>query len=132
MPIIPLKRTKRKSDPAAELAWQIEHGLGLLVQREFRFHPTRKWRFDLALECPRDDCTTWRFAPLAIEIEGGFFLKDGGRHTRGAGARGDCEKYNEAVLCEPPWRILRVLPEWVPSGVAFSLVERAVKRTKER
>ncbi len=127
MPIIPLKRTKRKGDPAAELAWQIEQGLGITPEREFRFDPVRKWRFDLAI---RISDTTGTVHRIAIEIEGGFFLPAGGRHTRGAGARGDCEKYNEAVLSDPPWRILRVLPEWVPSGVAFSLVERAVKNVR--
>jgi hypothetical protein len=102
------------------LAWQIEQGLGLQTAREVKFHPTRKWRFDLVVEY-RDAADP----KIAVEIEGGFFLQGGGRHTRGAGARSDLEKYNEAVLLG--WRVLRVLPEWVPNGVAFTLVERAVK-----
>lgn|SRR5678816_252263 len=119
MPIIPAKRTKRKSDPAAALTWQIEQGLQLVVQREWVFHPTRKWRWDIAILSES----------LAIEIDGGLFLPGGGgRHSRGAGARNDAEKTCEGVILG--WRILRVLPEWVASGVAFSLVERAVKSTK--
>lgn len=117
-PIVITQRPRvRPGDPAADLAWQLWNGLELVMTREFPFHPTRKWRFDLAAIGPK----------LAIEIEGGFFLKDGGRHTRGAGARSDCEKYNEAVLLG--WRVLRVLPEWVQSGQAFSLVARAVNGT---
>ncbi len=65
---------------------------------------------------------------LAIEIEGGLFAKDQGRHNRGAGMRADMDKYNEAVLLG--WRILRVLPEWVSSGKAFGLVARAVKGSR--
>ncbi len=119
MPIVITKRGTRRGDPAGDLAFQITKGLGIYtVERELKFHPDRKWKFDLALS----------YYHVAIEIEGGFFLKGGGRHTRGAGARSDMEKYNEAVLLG--WRILRVLPEWVKSGVAFRLVERAVKGTK--
>lgn len=57
-----------------------------LVQ-EHKFHPTRKWRFDFALVDLR----------LAIEIDGGAFLKFGGRHGRGMGMVKDCEKYRAAA-----------------------------------
>jgi hypothetical protein len=81
---------------------------------ECTFHPTRKWRFD------------WAFidARLAVEIEGGAFLKDGGRHTRGSGFRNDLEKYAEAAILG--YRVIRVLPEWVASGRALTLVARAL------
>lgn len=54
--------------------------------REHRFHPGRKFRFDLA----------WPEAKVYVEVEGGVFV--GGRHTRGPGYRRDCEKYNLAAL----------------------------------
>jgi hypothetical protein len=128
-PIVPSKRTLRRGDPAATLAFQITQGIGATVVREFRFHPTRRWRFDLAIErLVTPDFERSRLVKLAIEIEGGLFVTAGGRHNRGAGMRADMEKYNEAVLLG--WRILRVLPEWVQSGKAFTLVERAVKGSK--
>ena len=117
MPIVLAKRHSRKADPAAELAWQIDKALGIIAMREVKFHATRQWRADLILLDQK----------LAIEIEGGFFLAQGGRHNRGAGAREDCEKYCELAIAG--FRLLRVLPEWVASGKAFSLVERAVKGT---
>lgn len=74
--------------------------------REHRFHPERKWRFDYAFLGPK----------LAVEIEGQ------GRHQTYVGFRGDCEKYNSAVL--HGWRVLRFVAaerkhvaEWVETTV---------------
>ncbi len=60
---------------------------------EFKFHPTRKWRFDWAI--PEMKC--------AIEYEGLMSKKS--RHTTIKGFSGDCEKYNEAVKLG--WKVLR-------------------------
>lgn len=59
------------------------------LTREFRFHPERRWRFDVAFPSQR----------LAIEVDGR------GRHQTVAGVRADCEKHNEAVRLG--WRVLR-------------------------
>lgn len=61
---------------------------------EHKFHPSRKWKFDFAHPPTK----------TAIEIEGGIWT--GGRHTRGKGFEGDCEKYNEATLLG--WRVFRL------------------------
>lgn len=63
---------------------------------EYRFHPTRRWRFDFA----------WPADKIALEVEGGAFTR--GRHTRGAGYLKDMEKYNAAVIAG--WRVFRVTP----------------------
>jgi len=60
---------------------------------EYRFHPTRRWRFDYA----------YPDAKVAVELEGGTWVN--GRHTRGGGFEKDAEKYNAAVLLG--WRVLR-------------------------
>ena len=78
---------------------------------EFRFHPTRRWRFDYA----------WPDRLLAVEVEGGAWT--GGRHTTGAGFVSDMEKYNAATLAG--WRILRYLPRQLklaPSDLRTLLV----------
>jgi very-short-patch-repair endonuclease len=86
-------------------------------QTEFRFHPTRKWRFDFCFPVER----------IGIECEGGVWSK--GRHTRGAGYTGDCVKYNHAALAG--WLVLRFTSDMVESGEALATVEQAIKRAKE-
>ena len=81
-------------------------------EREYRFDPSRRWRFDFA----------WPAQKLAVEVEGGTF--SGGRHTRGSGFEKDAEKYAEAVLAG--WRVLRVSTAMVIDGRALRLVERAL------
>jgi very-short-patch-repair endonuclease len=95
-----------------DLASQIRHVLKLWVEREHRFHPTRRWRFDLALIPQR----------VAVEVDGGSFVA--GRHSRGAGQRGDMEKYGEALKLG--WIVVRCMPEHVESGAALSWVEAAL------
>lgn len=68
--------------------------LSQFFKQEHRFHPTRKWRFDYADEQNL----------IAVEVEGGAWIR--GRHTRGAGYIGDCDKYNTAQLLG--WKILRI------------------------
>jgi len=53
--------------------------------REYKFHPTRKWRFDIA----------WPKQKVAVECHGNIWA---GRHTRGIGYSNDREKANEAQL----------------------------------
>jgi very-short-patch-repair endonuclease len=61
--------------------------------REYRFAPPRMWRFDVAIPERK----------IAIELEGGIWTN--GRHSRGSGMVGDCDKYNTASL--HGWRVYR-------------------------
>lgn len=60
---------------------------------ELVFHPSRKWRFDIAIPERK----------IAIEYEGIFSAKS--RHTSVKGFTGDCDKYNAAQLLG--WIVLR-------------------------
>jgi very-short-patch-repair endonuclease len=84
---------------------------------EYRFHPTRRWRFDFA----RPDIK------LAIEIDGGIWTS--GRHSRGKGMLADMEKGNQAVALG--WQILHFTPQTVANGDAYRFVQYLHHRTPE-
>ena len=75
-----------------------------------KFHTSRLWRADFAHLPTR----------TLIEIEGGIFMKKGGRHNRGAGYAKDAEKYLEATLAG--WTVLRLTGKQLEIG----LIERIV------
>ena len=64
---------------------------------EYRFHPTRKWRFDYA----------WPDQMIALEVEGGGWVR--GRHHRPKGFAEDLEKYNTAL--DMGWLVYRITPQ---------------------
>lgn len=85
----------KKSDRERQFleAWHEYAGEFPDPEREHRFHPERKWRFDFAFPSLK----------VAVEIEGGTFGR-WSRHTTGAGHQGDCEKRNAATVMG--WKVL--------------------------
>jgi hypothetical protein len=79
---------------------------------EFRFHPQRRWRFDVAFPDRM----------IAAEIDGGVWSQ--GRHTRGAGWIKDAEKLNEAAILG--WRVLHFTPRQIETGEFADGIERAL------
>jgi len=55
-----------------------------------------------------------------IEIEGGIFMRGGGRHNRGTGYAKDAEKYLEATLAG--WTVLRLTGPQLEIGVIERIV----------
>lgn len=80
-------------------------------ERELKFCQTRRWRFDFA----------YPVVGMAIEVEGGIFSRGG--HTRGAGYRANCEKYNTATLLG--WRVLRYTDREINNGEAAKEIYNA-------
>ena len=81
---------------------------------EYKFHPTRRFRFDFALPRLR----------LAIEVDGGIFT--GGRHSRGLGQEADMVKGHEATLLG--WSVLHFSVRQVKSGYASQIVMRVMQQ----
>jgi very-short-patch-repair endonuclease len=103
---------KSRVDAGTELEFMLKIAKINGFEREYRFHPIRKWRFDFAFPAQG----------LAVEIEGGVWT--GGRHTSGAGFTKDMEKYNTAAL--RGWRLLRFTPRQVKLGVALAYIKEAL------
>ncbi len=83
-------------------------------EREYRFHPKRRWRLDFA----------WPSIKLAVEIEGGVW--SGGRHVRGKGFENDCEKQANAVFLG--WKYYRFTSKQVKDGIALYFIEKELDR----
>lgn len=96
----------------AELALEL-HGEVLEIVPEHRFHPVRKWRFDIAIPELR----------IAVEINGGIW--NAGRHTRGAGQLKDYEKFNAAT--ELGWSVFQYGPNQVRDSSASLQVAQFVR-----
>jgi hypothetical protein len=85
-----------------------------IPETEYHFHPTRNWRFDYA----------WPLAKVALECDGGIWIKGGGRHTRGDGWLKDTEKLNTAASMG--WRLLRTTPSGLHDLGTISLIARTL------
>ena len=89
---------------------------GLKPEREYQFHPERKWRFDFCFPDKK----------LAIECEGGVWIA--GRHNRPQGMINDIEKYNAAALMG--YTVLRYTMDMIRSGEALQQIEEALGEAK--
>ena len=115
------KRKKRDFVAMFKQAWNLgtsKESQTWFPVREFRFHPMRKWRFDLA----------WPGIKLAVEIEGLTGGK-GGRHQRMAGYQRDVEKYREAAKLG--WLVLRYTGQEIVQR-PVQIVEEVVEVLKKR
>lgn len=83
--------------------------------KEHVFHPTRKWRFDYA----------WPEYKVALEVEGGIWMRGRGAHSRPQGIERDIEKYNAAVVLG--WRVLRVVPTDLHRKITTDLLRQVLK-----
>lgn len=77
--------------------------------RQVRFHPVRKWVFDFVILGTK----------VAIEVEGGTWMKKGA-HNTGLAMKRDMEKYNEATRLG--WSVYRFDNHMVKSGDALEYI----------
>jgi hypothetical protein len=90
--------------------------IGMTPTLEYKFHPVRKWRMDLAfLE-----------SKVFVEIQGGIFIQ--GRHSRGAAMLKEWEKLNTAAVMG--WRVLFCQPKDALSMDFMKQVREACHKEK--
>jgi hypothetical protein len=80
---------------------------------EYRFHPERRWRFDIA----------WPDKKIAIEIQGGVWTH--GKHSRGKGQINDMKKLNAAQAMG--WKVFQVTPALFLKHYMIELLEPLFK-----
>jgi very-short-patch-repair endonuclease len=75
------------------------HGLPL-PERQYFFHPVRKWRADFA----------WPDRKIIVEVQGGLFMRSKkGGHNRGAYMEKEYEKHNYAASAG--WKVFKFGPK---------------------
>ena len=104
-----------KSSPEILMAEQLRQA-GIPFVMEYKFHPSRRWRCDFALE-----------HNILVEVEGGAYV--GGRHVTGSGFEKDAEKYNAAA--ELDFTVLRYTPRMVNDGTALDQIRRILSKKLE-
>ena len=109
------KQSPSRLERRFELLWQAVGGPPL--EREFRFHPKRRWRADFAHLPSR----------TLIEIEGGIWIQ--GRHNRAAGFVADMEKYLEATLAG--WAVIRLADVHLEVGLNTRLRDFVLARERQ-
>lgn len=112
-PIVPATMSGTRSDLEAAFITRWRQFGGPELVAEYRFAPPRRWRFDFAHLSTQ----------TAVELDGGTWA--GGRHTRGAGFAGDCEKGNTAMTLG--WAVYHLTTDMLatdPAGHLTPIIER--------
>jgi len=116
-PVEPQARAARR-DYKAELRDQLEVSGVPAPVLEFRFHPVRKWRFDMAYPARK----------VAIEYQGGIYHQGKQGHQTTAGIERDCLKFSSAASMG--WLLLPVNAGMVRDGTALDLIIKALDYRK--
>lgn len=117
------------SDLEQHLLKQLEWAGLPTPEREYRFHPDRDWRFDLAWPAwPREMSNdgSWR-GMVAVEVQGAIWT--GGKHGRGKGIEIDHSKLNAAQLAG--WTVLQYSRRPIEDGTAVAEITQALGRDRE-
>jgi very-short-patch-repair endonuclease len=111
---------KPRKQPKTDIFTSIcKSDLKIEVVKEYKFHPTRKWRFDFAIPEHK----------IAIEIDGGVW--NYGRHNRAQGYLADMKKFNAAASLG--WIVLKFTPDEQYSRATFDIIRETIKnRENER
>lgn len=110
----------RRTSPLEARAELLIRAAGLPApEREYRFAPPRRWRFDFA----------WPHRRVALEVDGGagwagFRSGHPGRHRSVEGVRQDAEKLNRAAALG--WRVIRATPEMLDSSALLADLAQAL------
>ena len=112
-----LKNKEKYKDPFILL---VKQELGFEVWPEFFFSTERLYRIDYAIPVDQNG----NEIKIAIEQEGGIFMKGNSGHSSGKGIKRDMEKNN--LLQSHGWRLIRRQPCEILMLETIKLLERMV------
>lgn len=116
---VPNNRQKNKKKPQNDFFCAlVRSDLKLEIVKELRFHPTRRWRFDYAIPEYK----------IAIECDGGVWMKGGGAHSRPQNILRDMEKLTQASLLG--WTVIRRTPEQLKTIETLEMIKQVVELKK--
>lgn len=107
-----IKNKEKYSDPFIQL---IQQELNIDIWPEFYFCTERQFRLDYAIP---------EFK-IAIEQEGGIYMKGNSGHSSGTGIARDMEKNN--LLVSKGWRLIRRQPSEMMTMVTIDLIKKALQ-----
>ena len=107
-----IKNKEKYKDPFIQL---VKQELGIEVWPEFYFSTERLFRIDYAIPEYK----------IAIEQEGGIWMKGNSGHSSGTGIARDMEKNN--LLVEKGWRLIRRQPNEMLSLITVELITAMAK-----
>lgn len=115
-----VRKQKQMPREKAALHQWLQDRFGDDLMTEYRFHPTRRWRFDWALP---EITALGKTRPLmvAIEFDG---LYGGGAHTSVKMVAKDSEKLNQAAI--HGWIVIRVNSQSLRDGSGYRDIEAAI------
>lgn len=111
MAVVPVTRKRKPVDLAGTLASQLNLVGQRNYVRELQFHPTRKWRIDIAF--PDHN--------LAVECEGMGAKGQPGRHQLTQHVHANTEKHS--AIAVHGWYLIRVTGRQIKSGHALRWIE---------
>lgn len=110
---------RKKKKPVSDFFCAlVRSDLKLDIVTEHRFHPTRRWRFDYAIPEHK----------IAVEKDGGIWMKGGGAHSRPQNIIRDMEKLTQAAVLG--WTVIRRTPGQLNTRETLDLIKLAVEFKK--
>lgn len=107
-----IKNKEKYKDPFIQL---VKQELGIEVWPEFYFCTERLFRIDYAIPEYK----------IAIEQEGGIWMKGNSGHSSGTGIARDMEKNN--LLVEQGWRLIRRQPAEMLTTETLEIIKKALQ-----
>ena len=98
----------------------VKKEIGIELWNEFEFCKERKFRIDFAEP----------FLKIAIEIDGGIWMRGKSGHSSGTGIKRDQEK--TTLLSQYGWSILRFEPDECMTIYAIETIRKTIENKKER